>query len=124
MENEAKPKSKAKHPDRVTLSPESLARLAQWIGETQNQFKGTRITKTDLVDFLILSHSAHLSERELEQLQIQHFDEVRFASWALGQLKEARAQGKAVCLSDIISAAPQTKKKGDNDDGTTVKSGK
>lgn len=122
MENEAKPKSKAKHPDRVTLSPESLARLAQWIGETQNQFKGTRITKTDLVDFLILSHSAHLSERELEQLQIQHFDEVRFAAWALGQLKEARAQGKTISLSDIISAAPQTKKRGDADDSTTVKS--
>ncbi len=124
MENETNPKIRVRHPDRVSLCRESLTQIGEWIKETEPRLKGSRITKTDLVNFLILAHSTNLSEQELEQLQDQHFDEVRFATWALGQLKEARAHSKTVSLPEIISAGPQSKKKGDNDDSTTVKSGK
>jgi hypothetical protein len=51
---------------------------------------------------LVLSHSASLSEREIEQLEREHFDEVRFAAWALKQIKEAKAQGKDLSLSEIV----------------------
>jgi len=109
MENEQKPRPRMKHPDRVSLTPESLARLSSWILEAEGHLKGSRLTKSDLVNFLIKSHSASLSERELEQLEREHFDEVRFAAWALRQIKEARAQGKELSLADVVNTAPAAK---------------
>lgn len=122
--NKEKPKNRLSHPDRVSLSQESLSRIGDWLKEIEPRLKGSRITKSDLVNFVISTHSAHLSEREFEQLQSQHFDEVRFAAWALGQLKINRAKGKVISLADIISEAQSTKKKGDDDGSSTVNSSK
>ncbi len=115
MENSTSPKARVRHPDRVSLSPESLNRLSILILEAEGHLKGSRLTKSDLVNFLIKSHSASLSERELEELERDHFDEVRFAAWALRQIKEARAQGKDLSLADVVNAAPGARSKPDNE---------
>ena len=111
MENETKPKTKAKHPDRVTLAPEALWRVSKWLDETRGQIKGSKISRSDLVSFLIMSHSPCLSEGELKELEGEYFDEVRFAAWALGQLKDAKAQGKTVSLNEILGVRVHTPKK-------------
>ena len=108
MDNEAKPKARVKHPDRVALTAEALTRLANWSGVAHERLKGSRITKSDLVNFLVLSHPPELTEGELERLKSQHFDEVRFAEWALRQMKEMKAQGKTVSLADIINTQAST----------------
>jgi len=55
--------------------------------------------------------SAQLSDREIEKLKTEHFDEVRFAEWALRQLKTAKAQGKALSLADIVKLDKETGQK-------------
>jgi hypothetical protein len=120
MENEAKPKKKMTHPGRVTLTPESLARLSQWIEETQGHFKGSRISRSDLANFLIMSHTARLSEKEVEQLESQYFDEVRFAAWAFAEVKKARVEGKVVTLAEIVASTSGNNKKGDQDGNGSV----
>ena len=124
MENENKPKSRVKHPDRVTLSPETLSRLRAWLVELEGPMKGSRINKNDLVNFLVLSLSASLSEREVESLVSQHFDEVRFAEWALKRIKIERAEGKSTSLSEVIGLGALTKQKGGHDGNGTSKTGK
>ncbi|MBI4402810.1 MAG: hypothetical protein HY537_01535 [Deltaproteobacteria bacterium] len=111
MDSEQKPKQRNKHPDHVTLCPEALTRLGTWASELGERLKGTRITKHDLVNFLILSHTSQLTEKEVSDLSAKHFDEVRFAEWALKQLKESKAQGKSLSLSEIMSSV----KKSDGD---------
>ncbi len=115
MNDDQKPKLRTRHPDRVSLSPDSLNRLAGWTIDAEGHLKGSRLTKSDLVNFLIKSHSASLSERELEELERDHFDEVRFAAWALRQIKEARAQGKDLSLADVVNAAPGARSKPDSE---------
>ena len=63
MENDQKPKVRTRHPDRVTLSPEALNRIATWMQKIREHLKGNRVSRNDLVNFLILSHSSDLSER-------------------------------------------------------------
>lgn len=111
MENPTSPKVRVRHPDRVSLTPAALTRLSSWILEAEGRLKGSRLTKSDLVNFFVMSHSASLSERELEQLERDHFDEVRFAVWALRQIKEARAQGKELSLADVVNGTPAAKPK-------------
>jgi len=104
VENTQAPKKRMKHPDRVSLTPEALARLSEWVNELKTNLKGSRVTKSDLVDFLVLSHSAQLSEREIEKLKTDHFDEVRFAEWALRQVKAAKASGQQLSLQDVVAS--------------------
>ncbi len=104
MEKENNPKKRVRHPDRVSLTPEALTRLSEWATELEAVMKGSRVTKNDLVNFLVLSHSAQLSDPEIDQLKSQHFDEVRFAEWALRQLKIAKAEGKSLSLTEIMKA--------------------
>ena len=124
MENENKIKPRVKHPDRVSLSPEALNRLGNWMAELEGRMKGSRITKSDLVNFLLLSHPASLSEREIELVAANHFDEVRFAAWALAEVKKAKAQGKNLSLSDVIGLGATSKQKGGLDGGTCIKPSK
>lgn len=112
-------KSKIRHPDRVTLKTDSLAQLSKWVDQLQLQSKGIRVSKTDLVNFLIVSHSPNLTEEEINQLKTQHFDEVRFYSWALSRLKAERAQGKNVSLADIVSSSQINNEKGGESDVTS-----
>lgn len=112
MENANDSKKRVKHPDRVTLTPEALSRLANWVNDLEAHMKGSRVTKSDLANFLVLSHPVHLSEREIEQLKGQHFDEVRFAEWAVRQLKTAKAEGKNLSLSELMKIEKEAVPKG------------
>lgn len=111
MENSQDSKKRVKHPDRVTLTPEALSRLSEMVKQLEGHLKGSRVTKSDLASFLVLSRPAQLSDREIEQLKIQHFDEVRFAQWALRQLKTAKAQGKNLSLAEIMKDRKETSAK-------------
>ena len=111
-------KIKIRHPDRVSLKPESLARLSKWIEDIQSRFKGVRVAKGDLVNFLINSHPTDLCEDELEQLGARYFDEVRFYSWAISRLKAERAEGKNSTLADIISSVQPSKREGGMDESS------
>lgn len=98
-------RTKVRHPDRVTLNPESLARISKWVEELQQNIRGIRISKNDLVNFLINTRPPQLNEEECNSLKTQYFDEVRFYSWALARLKTEKAQGKSTSLAEIISSA-------------------
>ncbi len=111
MDNDQKPKLRTKYPDRVTLSSEALTRLGAWMHEVAGHLKGNRVTRNDLVNFLILSRPPHLSEQEISELAKRNFDQIRFTEWALQQLKEARAQGKEVSLAEIVNGMVPTKPK-------------
>lgn len=45
MENAQDSKKRVKHPDRVTLTPEALTRLAEWMGELEEHLKGAESRK-------------------------------------------------------------------------------
>lgn len=124
MENQEKPKVKPRHPDRVTLSPESLNRVGGWLSDLEERLKGNRVTRNDLVNFLILTHPPQLSEKETTELSEKYFDEVRFAEWALRQLKEAKASGNNITLAEIMAGAKAPNQKGDNDGNSNSKSAK
>ncbi len=54
-----------------------------------------------------MSHTINLSESELNELEAKYFDEVKFAQWAVDELKAARARGDSVTLSELLSNAPK-----------------
>lgn len=100
--------TKNQHPDRIKISPEALTKLGKWNDEISRRLRGVKLTRSDLVNFLILNHEEQLSSRELGALEKEFFDEVKFAQWAVEELKSARSKGEQVTLAEIISTRRAT----------------
>jgi hypothetical protein len=115
MEDAAKQIKKRPPRDRVTLDPVAVTRLDCWLNEIQSQLKGVRISRSDLVSFLIAQHSTALNSREIELLKNIHFDEAAFAEWALKEFRRAKDKGENPSLADILkpvfpAASPRPRK--------------
>lgn len=108
MEHETtKPKSagslpRERHPDRVTLSPASLNKIASWLGQVERLAPGLSLNRNDLLNWILDVREAELSAQDLKSLASLYFDEMRFARWACRQLKEARSRGEVITLKDIV----------------------
>lgn len=102
-------KRKQTHPDRISLSPASLAKLSLWIDQVHSQIRGVKLTRSQVVEWLIGSHEERLSANEIKKLEREHFDELKFAEWALRELKAARARGESISLSDLIASPKPTR---------------
>ena len=94
--------------DRITVGAEALGRLNQFLDQTSRCLRGIKLTRNELVNFLILNHPDAFSGAELKELEYRYFDEVKFAQWALGELKSAKARGETITLADIISKKATT----------------
>ncbi len=97
------PETRNQHPDRIKISPEALSRLSIWNDEATSRLRGVKLTRSDLVNFLILNHEQALSQAELKALENQFFDEVKFAQWAVDELKAAKGRGESIRLAEIIA---------------------
>ncbi len=92
-----------RHPDRIKIGPEALSRLNQFSEQASECLRGVRLTRSDLVNFLILNRAENLSTEELKSLEEKYFDEVKFAQWAVEELKAAKIRGESISLATILS---------------------
>ena len=105
MSDEAKEKSKKlRHFDRVTLSGEALTRIDGWIAQVTSKNKGVSVSRKDYLNWFILQHPETLSDEEVSRLETQFFDEIRFLSQSLKEMRAARARGEVVDLSAVLKA--------------------
>jgi len=89
--------------NRILLKEEAANRVASWAGQVQAQLRGTRVGRNEIVNWLVLGHEPKLSSRELKDVEDTYYDEVKFASWALRQLKQARDQGRPISLTELLA---------------------
>jgi hypothetical protein len=108
-------KTAPKNPDRIVVTPEALQRLNGWLQTLEHSLKGVRLSRNQLVSWLISSHPESLSEEETSSIESRYFDEVKFAEWALRELKRSKAIGQSTTLAEIIvrkrEAGSDTKRK-------------
>lgn len=101
---------KQRHPDRITLPPSALEKLSRWIDLLHNKSAGIKVTRSDLVSWLISSHSENLSTNEISDLENKFFDNLKYAKWAVNEIKEAKARGEILNLK-LISQEDKLKNK-------------
>lgn len=105
MQEERKEKKRQTYPDRATLTPESLTRLDGWLKEMRDHYKGIRISRTQLVNWLITHRPPELSRDEKADLQRAFHDDELLAAWVLRDLRGRRARGETVTYFDVLSEA-------------------
>ncbi len=104
QEPQNKRKGRTQHPDRVWVDAETLNRLSGWIAEASERLQGVTITRSDLVNYLVMSHADALSATEMKEVEARYFDPLKHGLWAMGELKAALARGEKTTLSEILAA--------------------
>ena len=94
--------AKAQYPDRIRISAEAVQRLASWAEQIGGRLRGVRITRSDLVNFILLGHAEALTAVEMKELRGRYFDEVKFVLWAVEEQKAAETRGEDITVAEIM----------------------
>ena len=96
--------------ERIAVRNVALQTLNGWVDQLGEQVQGIKISRTELVEWLIQKHQKTLSADEVASIKNQYFDDVQLAVWALKKLRAARSEGKPLTLAEVISSdSGQTK---------------
>lgn len=95
-------KKRITRPDAVTLKVESLTKISGWLAQIEEKIPGVRVTRSELVNWMIDKQKDELKPRQVAQIKDQFFDDVAFAQWALKQVKEGKLAGQNIKLKDLV----------------------
>lgn len=114
--------------ERATLSPQVSTKVDVWLKQIEDKLSGSvSINKSDLVNFFLEKQADVLSKDQIEKIREAFFDEVRYAQWALQQVKDSKKKGESLSLKDVINLSraldadtpkKPRKPKGDGSTGT------
>jgi len=103
------PVRKIRHPDRVTLGPEALNRLDTWITQITTCHRGVRLTRNNLVEWLIVSRPMEMPRADETALAERFYDEERFLREVVREMRVRKSRGESVELSELLARTPQPK---------------
>ena len=102
MNEVTKPKRKPVNVDRIAIGAEPSARLDQWFSQLDGKYKGIKMKRNELVEWLILNRAASLNDDEIRRIGDKFYDQMDLAQWIVRQLKDAKATGKSLSIDDIM----------------------
>jgi nucleoid DNA-binding protein len=101
--NAPKRKRRYSNPERASLNNEALARVNSWMCQLKPKLKGSKVSRSDLVNWFILQKSDQLGDREVADLVKAYFDPVKALEWAVAEVKSAKARGESIDLTEFVS---------------------
>lgn len=89
--------------DRVILGKSEATLLAKWVEDFNLQADGlVKVSKADLVNYLIASHAAKISSEEICDIAARYYDETRWLGWSVAKMKEAKKKGLSLLFDDLM----------------------
>lgn len=112
MSDEQDPTQKPARPNRdhVALSEESTQKINKWF-EQINSKKKIRVTRKDMVNWLIEKSPENLSSGDLSAIISKFYDEETFLRQLLRDVKRAKASGEGDSLEVIVRTRKTESKK-------------
>lgn len=101
-----------KRHEHIALSELASEKITNWIEQAANKKKGVRITRKDLVNWLIEKSPENLGGADLSSLIDRFYDEASFLRQLLREVKTAKKNGQTEpALEFIVRAKKQEQKK-------------
>ena len=88
---------------KAILTGEADQDLAQMMKETNNGFTSGRLTKTQLLSWIVRSFRQKHFEKEMEQIRAEHFDKIAHLTSVIKAMKEAAAKGQEIEIDTLLS---------------------
>jgi hypothetical protein len=89
------PQRRSTHKDRLTLKPENVAKIENWITHFRGRCPAVKVKPQDVVNEILEWCAEHPSKNDLERLSQKFFDEVLHLEWVLAEAKKARSKGES-----------------------------
>lgn len=80
---------------KVTMSLEAEALLNQMVARSNDGFTGGKVTKHDLLSWVVTCFAESYFERNVERIQNDHFDRLAHLDNLVKRIKSARSKGIA-----------------------------
>jgi hypothetical protein len=123
------PKSKLRHPDRVTLLPAHLSKLDDWIVQVTTKHRGVRLTRNNVTQWMLEQFPQELSKTDETALAERFYDEDFFLRSIVREMRSRKASGEQVSLATLLEsstrpvrarASRQTKRPGPLDQAAEI----
>ena len=89
--------------DRVILGRSESGLLAKWVEDFNGKAEGLiKVSKADLVSYLIASHDSSLSSEEVREIAARYYDETRWLGWSVVKMKAAKKKGTSLLFEDLM----------------------
>ncbi len=88
---------------KVHLTSEADKDLSQMVKETNDGFTSGRLTKTQMLSWIVRNFRRKHFEKEKEQIRAEHFDKIAHLTSVIKAMKEAEAQGKDIEIDELLS---------------------
>ncbi len=90
--------------DRIILKSSERSILDRWIAQIEKQYDGLiKVTKSDLMSFLIRNREHNLSDTEIKQLGVELYDEMRWINRAIEKVRQSKREGSLIRLEDLMA---------------------
>jgi hypothetical protein len=130
MDNVVETAKPQKQIERVTIEDHLKEKLIKLTEQANAVLNGiTTVTKSDVANMILAAHADDLNPAEIETLKSTHLDQVKFAFWVANRLKEARATGEKLTMSELLASSqpvlertrrPRKKKDAPSDEGPSA----
>lgn len=88
--------------ERIILEPNQAAIITRWTDLLSARADGLiRYSKSDVVNYLIATRDAELSQAECNGIASRCYDEARWLSWSLSRVRSARKSNRSVSLDEL-----------------------
>ena len=106
---------------KAVLTGEADRDLAAMVNETNDGFSSGKVTKNQLLSWIVQSFRRKQFEKEREQIRADHFDKVAHLTSVIRAIKEAEAKGEVLEIDDLLLPL-KTRKSGEkNEKGSAQK---
>lgn len=101
---------------KVTMSLEAETLLSQMVVKSNDGFTGGKVTKHDMLSWLVTCFSENYFERNVERIHQDHFDRVTHLDNLLKRVKRARHDGTVdqnaeLLLQQMVDSVPKQKER-------------
>jgi len=90
-------------PERVSLVKATASILDGWLNQLSPRLQGVKVTRSDLVNWLLKRHPSMLTEKELASLEQELFDPVKALEAAVAEAKKKVTLGEDIDLAALLN---------------------
>lgn len=88
---------------KAVLTGDADRDLTSMVNEANDGFSSGKVTKNQLLSWIVRSFRRKQFEKEKEQIRAEHFDKVAHLTSVIKAIKEAAAKGQEVEIDELLS---------------------
>lgn len=102
MNSSENKRKRYKPAERVSLTPSNVVLVGRLLCQVQASLPELKLSKTDLINWLLKSRADKLTDREIAAIERNYFDPVKALEAAIAEAKKQKVMGEEVDVQALV----------------------